>query len=426
MISTFRNAWKIPSLRKKMLFTLAMLLIYRLGSHITVPFMNSLAISQLYSNSGGTVFSLLDLMSGGNFSKFTIFAANIYPYITSSIIIQLLTIAIPSLEALSKEGETGRKKIAKYTRYLAIVIAFIQAIGYSFGFFGEAVVATTILEKSVVVLSIVAGTAVLIWIGEQITEHGIGNGISLLIFAGIVSRFPADIVKSFAIVNAGMANPIFLILFLIIAIAIVVFVVLLNEGERRIPVQYAKRVVGRKMYGGQSTHIPVKVLMSGVMPIIFASSIVAIPATIALFTKNESTIRTIEKYFTVEGVPGTIYYVVFTVLLIVFFTYFYTAIQFNTVEYSKNLQQNGGFIPGIRAGKPTSDYLQRTVNRLCLPGAIALAILAVLPVFLTKISNLPFNYGGTSMIIVVGVVLETTRVLEQQMLMRHYKGFLNK
>ncbi|WP_019132901.1 preprotein translocase subunit SecY [Peptoniphilus obesi] len=426
MISTFRNAWKIPSLRKKMLFTLAMLLIYRLGSHITVPFMNSLAISQLYSDSGGTVFSLLDLMSGGNFSKFTIFAANIYPYITSSIIIQLLTIAIPSLEALSKEGETGRKKIAKYTRYLAIVIAFIQAIGYSFGFFGEAVVATTILEKSVVVLSIVAGTAVLIWIGEQITEHGIGNGISLLIFAGIVSRFPADIVKSFAIVNAGMANPIFLILFLIIAIAIVVFVVLLNEGERRIPVQYAKRVVGRKMYGGQSTHIPVKVLMSGVMPIIFASSIVAIPATIALFTKNESTVRTIEKYFTVEGVPGTIYYVVFTVLLIVFFTYFYTAIQFNTVEYSKNLQQNGGFIPGIRAGKPTSDYLQRTVNRLCLPGAIALAILAVLPVFLTKISNLPFNYGGTSMIIVVGVVLETTRVLEQQMLMRHYKGFLNK
>lgn len=426
MISTFRNAWKIPSLRKKMLFTLAMLLIYRLGSHITVPFMNSLAISQLYSNSGGTVFSLLDLMSGGNFSKFTIFAANIYPYITSSIIIQLLTIAIPSLEALSKEGETGRKKIAKYTRYLAIVIAFIQAIGYSFGFFGEAVVATTILEKSVVVLSIVAGTAVLIWIGEQITEHGIGNGISLLIFAGIVSRFPADIVKSFAIVNEGMANPIFLILFLIIAIAIVVFVVLLNEGERRIPVQYAKRVVGRKMYGGQSTHIPVKVLMSGVMPIIFASSIVAIPATIALFTKNESTRRTIAKYFTVEGVPGTIYYVVFTVLLIVFFTYFYTAIQFNTVEYSKNLQQNGGFIPGIRAGKPTSDYLQRTVNRLCLPGAIALAILAVLPVFLTKISNLPFNYGGTSMIIVVGVVLETTRVLEQQMLMRHYKGFLNK
>lgn len=426
MISTFRNAWKIPSLRKKMLFTLAMLLIYRLGSHITVPFMNSLAISQLYSNSGGTVFSLLDLMSGGNFSKFTIFAANIYPYITSSIIIQLLTIAIPSLEALSKEGETGRKKIAKYTRYLAIVIAFIQAIGYSFGFFGEAVVATTMLEKSVVVLSIVAGTAVLVWIGEQITEHGIGNGISLLIFAGIIARFPADIVRSFAIVNAGMANPIFLIIFLIIAIAIVVFVVLLNEGERRVPVQYAKRVVGRKMYGGQSTHIPVKVLMSGVMPIIFASSIVAIPATIALFTKNEATRKTIAKYFTVDGVPGTIYYVVFTVLLIVFFTYFYTAIQFNTVEYSKNLQQNGGFIPGIRAGKPTSDYLQRTVNRLCLPGAIALAILAVLPVFLTKISHLPFNYGGTSMIIVVGVVLETTRVLEQQMLMRHYKGFLNK
>jgi preprotein translocase subunit SecY len=388
--------------------------------------MNAQIVQQLYSNSGGTIFSLLDLMAGGNFRNFTIFAANIYPYITASIIIQLLTIAIPSLEALSKEGETGRKKIAKYTRYLAIVIAFIQAIGFSFGFFGEAVVATTALEKSVVVLSIVAGTAVLIWIGEQITEHGIGNGISLLIFAGIVARFPTDIVRSFAIVKAGKASPIFLILFLIIAIAIVVFVVALNEGERRVPVQYAKRVVGRKMYGGQSTHIPIKVLMSGVMPIIFANSIVAIPATIAMFTKKESVRATIAKFFTVEGVPGTIYYVVFTVLLIVFFTYFYTSIQFNTVEYSKNLQQNGGFIPGIRAGKPTSDYLQRTVNRLCLPGAIALAILAVLPIFLTKLSNLPFNYGGTSMIIIVGVVLETTRVLEQQMLMRHYKGFLNK
>ncbi len=426
MISTFKNAWKVQSLRKKMLFTLFMLLLYRLGSFIVVPFMNAQKVQQLYMNTSQTVFSLLDLMAGGNFSRFSIFAANIYPYITASIILQLLTIAIPSLEALSKEGETGRKKIAKYTRYLAIVIAFIQAIGFSFGFFGEAVVATTILEKAVVVLSIVGGTAFLIWLGEQITEHGIGNGISLLIFAGIVSRFPADIVQSYAMVSTGLASPLFLVLFLIIAIAIVVFVVALNEGERKIPVQYAKRVVGRKMYGGQSTHIPVKVLMSGVMPMIFASSIVSIPATFAMFTKNEATQRTIAKYFTVEGIPGTIYYVVVTVLLIIFFTYFYTAIQFNTVEYSKNLQQNGGFVPGIRAGKPTSDYLQKTVNRLCLPGAIALAILAILPIFLTKVSNLPFNYGGTSMIIVVGVVLETAKVLEQQMLMRHYKGFLNK
>ncbi|WP_138160061.1 preprotein translocase subunit SecY [Peptoniphilus catoniae] len=426
MISTFKNAWKIPSLRKKMLFTLFMLLIYRLGSHITVPYMNAQIVQKLYSSTGQTVFSLLDLMAGGNFSKFTIFAANIYPYITSSIVIQLLTIAIPSLEALSKEGETGRKKIAMYTRYLAIVIAFVQAIGFSFGFFAEAVVATTLLEKSVVVLSIVAGSAFLIWIGEQITEHGIGNGISLLIFAGIIARFPTDIMRSVTLVKAGKASPIFLVIFLLIAILIVVFVVALNEGERRIPVQYAKRVVGRKMYGGQSTHIPVKVLMSGVMPMIFASSIVSIPTTIAWFTKNESTRRTIAKFFTVEGVPGTIFYVVFTVLLIIFFTYFYTAIQFNTVEYSKNLQQNGGFVPGIRAGKSTSDYLQRTVNRLCLPGAIALSILAILPIFLTRISHLPFNYGGTSIIIVVGVVLETTRVLEQQMLMRHYKGFLNK
>ncbi|MGO1580357.1 MAG: preprotein translocase subunit SecY [Peptoniphilaceae bacterium] len=426
MISTFRNAWKIPSLRKKMIFTLLMLLIYRLGSHITVPYMNSQQIQLLFKGSNQSVFSLLDLMAGGNFRNFTIFAANIYPYITASIILQLLTIAIPSLEALAKEGETGRKAIAKYTRYLAIAIAFVQAIGYSFGFFKEAVMATTFLEKSVVILSIVAGTAFLIWIGEQITEHGIGNGISLLIFAGIVSRFPVNIAQSYLMVKAGKASPIFLVLFIVLFIAIVFLVVALNEGQRKIPVQYAKRVVGRKMYGGQSTHIPVKVLMSGVMPMIFASSIVSLPATIAMFTSNESTKRTILKFFTVQGVPGTIYYVVVTALLIIFFTYFYTSIQFNTVEYSKNLQQNGGFIPGIRAGKPTSDYLQRTVNRLVLPGAIVLAILAILPIFLTKISGLQFSYGGTSMIIIVGVVLETTRVLEQQMLMRHYKGFLNK
>ncbi|EFI41398.1 preprotein translocase subunit SecY [Peptoniphilus sp. oral taxon 386] len=426
MISTFKNAWKIPQLRKKMLFTLLMLLIYRLGSHITVPYMNAQEVQKLFSGANQSVFSLLDLMAGGNFRNYTIFAANIYPYITASIVLQLLTIAIPSLEALAKEGETGRKKIAKYTRYLAIAMTFVQAIGYSFGFFRQAVLADNFFEKTVVVLSIVAGTALLIWIGEQITEHGIGNGISLLIFAGIVSRFPTDIIKSVMMVKAGLASPIALVIFLILAILIVVFVVVFNEGERRIPVQYAKRVVGRKMYGGQSTHIPVKVLMSGVMPIIFANSLVAIPATIALFVKSEPTRKAIMKYFTTEGTVGAVLYILFTVLLIVFFTYFYTSIQFNTVEYSKSLQTNGGFIPGIRPGKPTSDYLQRTVNRLVLPGAIALSILAVLPIVLTKLSSLQFNYGGTSMIIVVGVVLETTRVLEQQLLMRHYKGFLKK
>lgn len=430
MLSTFRNAWKVESLRKKMLFTLFMLLLYRLGSHIAVPYMNSQVISQLMSGAGGSIFSFLDLMAGGNFRRFTIFAANIYPYVTASIILQLLTIAIPSLESLAKEGETGRKAIAKYTRYLSIVIALIQAIGYTFGLFRQAVNATSAIEYVTIILSIVAGTAILIWIGEQITEHGIGNGISILIFAGIVSRFPLDIAQSVALVKAGKSSPIFLVLFVIIAIAIVVFVVTLTEGERRIPVQYAKRVVGRKMYGGQSTHIPIKVLMTGVMPIIFANSLLAIPATIAMFT-SESTRNWIQKWLTPTGgpgaevfIPGAVIYIISTIILIVFFTFFYTTIQFNTVEYSKNLQANGGFISGIRAGKPTSDYLGRTLNRLVMPGAIALSILAVLPTILTLISGLQFNYGGTSIIIVVGVVLEIHRVLEQQLIMRNYRGFL--
>lgn len=426
MLSTFKNAWKIPQLRKKMLFTLFMLLLYRLGSHIAVPFMNTSVIEQLFNGANSSLFAFMDLMAGGNFRNFTIFACNIYPYVTASIVLQLLTIAIPSLEALAKEGDTGRKAIAKYTRYLAIAIAAVQAVGYTFGIFRQAVNATTYLEYFTIIISIVAGSTILIWIGEQITEHGIGNGISILIFAGIVARFPVDIFQSIARVRAGLASSIYLWIFLVLAIAICVFVVILNEGERRIPVQYAKRVVGRKMYGGQATHIPIKVLLTGVMPIIFANSLLAIPSTVAMFTKNEATRNWITKWLSPSGGPGVVIYVLCSVILIIFFTFFYTTIQFNTVEYSKNMQQNGGFIPGIRPGKPTSEYLQRSLNRLVLPGAIALAILSVLPTILTKISNLQFNYGGTSIIIVVGVVLETTRVLEQQLLMRNYKGFLRK
>ena len=424
MLTTFKNAWKLPEIRRKMLFTLFMLLIYRLGSHIAVPFMNKEAISQLFSGQNAGVLTFLDLMAGGNFSNYTIFAANITPYITASIVLQLLTIAIPSLEQLAKEGDTGRKAIAKYTRYLAIAIAFVQAIGFTFGIFRKAVEAHTFLQKSVVIMSIVAGTAFLIWIGEQITEKGIGNGISIIIFAGIIVRMPRDLYQSFLLVRAGQAHWAFLILYIVLAIAIVFFVVTLNEGERRIPVQYAKRVVGRKMYGGQSTHIPIKVLMTGVMPIIFANSILAIPSTIIMFTGEGKFKDFVIKWLTPQGGPGLVIYVLLSILMIIFFTFFYTQIQFNTVEYSKSLQQNGGFIPGIRPGKPTSDYLGRVVNRLVLPGAIALAILTVLPTILTRVAGLRFNYGGTSIIIVVGVILETARVLEQQLLMRHYKGFL--
>ena len=424
MLTTFKNAWKLPEIRRKMLFTLFMLLIYRLGSHIAVPFMNKEAISQLFSGQNAGVLTFLDLMAGGNFSNYTIFAANITPYITASIVLQLLTIAIPSLEQLAKEGDTGRKAIAKYTRYLAIAIAFVQAIGFTFGIFRKAVEAHTFLQKSVVIMSIVAGTAFLIWIGEQITEKGIGNGISIIIFAGIIVRMPRDLYQSFLLVRAGQAHWAFLILYIVLAIAIVFFVVTLNEGERRIPVQYAKRVVGRKMYGGQSTHIPIKVLMTGVMPIIFANSILAIPSTIIMFTGEGKFKDFVIKWLTPQGGPGLVIYVLLSILMIIFFTFFYTQIQFNTVEYSKSLQQNGGFIPGIRPGEPTSDYLGRVVNRLVLPGAIALAILTVLPTILTRVAKLRFNYGGTSIIIVVGVILETARVLEQQLLMRHYKGFL--
>lgn len=424
MLTTFKNAWKLPEIRRKMLFTLFMLLIYRLGSHIAVPFMNKEAISQLFSGQNAGVLTFLDLMAGGNFSNYTIFAANITPYITASIVLQLLTIAIPSLEQLAKEGDTGRKAIAKYTRYLAIAIAFVQAIGFTFGIFRQAVEANTFLQKSVVIMSIVAGTAFLVWIGEQITEKGIGNGISIIIFAGIIVRMPRDLYQSFLLVRAGQAHWAFLILYIVLAIAIVFFVVTLNEGERRIPVQYAKRVVGRKMYGGQSTHIPIKVLMTGVMPIIFANSILAIPSTLIMFTGEGKFKDFVIKWLTPQGGPGLVIYVLLSILMIIFFTFFYTQIQFNTVEYSKSLQQNGGFIPGIRPGKPTSDYLGRVVNRLVLPGAIALAILTVLPTILTRVAKLRFNYGGTSIIIVVGVILETARVLEQQLLMRHYKGFL--
>ncbi|MDQ0508842.1 preprotein translocase subunit SecY [Aedoeadaptatus ivorii] len=425
MIQTFRDAWKIPEIRKKLLFTLLMLVVFRFGSHIPVPFMNREAIAQIFNQSQGGILSFLDLMSGGNFGHFSIFATSIYPYITASIVLQLLTIAIPSLEALSKEGETGRKKIAQYTRYLAVALAAVQAIGYTYGFYRQAVNTSNMFQDFVIIASVVAGSTFLIWIGEMITERGIGNGISLLIFAGIVARFPADIWASIRMASAGMTSWAWVAVFLILAVAIVVFVVLLNEGQRRIPVQYAKRVVGRKMYGGQSTHIPIKVLMSGVMPIIFAQTIMSIPSIFVMFQGRESdAAKFLTKWFTPAGNVGIFVYSIFMVLLIVFFTFFYTAIQFNTVEYSKNLQQNGGFIPGIRPGKSTSDYLQRTVNRLVFPGAIALAILSVLPTILEKVTGMNFSFGGTSLIIVVGVILETARVLEQQLMMRHYKGFL--
>jgi len=424
MLSTLRNAWRIPDIRKKMTFTILMLLVVRLGAAVPVPFMNKDIIEGIFNASQGGILQFLDMMAGGTFSDFSIFATNIYPYITASIILQLLTIAIPKLEELAKQGEEGKKKINRYTRYGAVVLAAVQAIGYTFGLFRNALETQNSMQTVIVILSMVAGTAFLMWIGELITEKGIGNGISLLIFIGIISKLPSDLISTFKLVSIGQLSLIKVLLFGIVMLVIIAFVVALQEGQRKIPVQYAKRVVGRKMYGGQSTHIPIKVLMAGVIPVIFASSLLALPQTFALFSQGGIT-QWVEKYLTPAGSVGIWVYSILNILLIVFFTYFYTAVQFNTVEYSKNLQQNGGFIPGIRPGRPTSDYLNKVVNRIVFVGGISLALLASLPIVLSKAFAMNVNFGGTAIIIVVGVALETVKQIESQMLMRHYKGFLN-
>ena len=423
MISTLRNAWKIPEMRKRIIFTLLMLLVIRLGSSIPVPYMDKEVISQIFKSGEGGLLQYLDLISGGTLSNFSIFALSIYPYITSSIIIQLLTIAIPKLEELAKEGEEGRKKINRYTRYAAIILAVIQAVGTTFGLFKNAIVADSSIQSAVVIISLVAGTTFLMWVGNLITERGIGNGISLIIFIGIVSGLPSTIIYYVQLALLGVENVFKLILLAAVAVLIVAVVVGLQEGERRIPVQYAKRVVGRKMYGGQSTHIPLKVSMSGVIPVIFSTSLLAFPQTIALFFTGRIP-DWIVKYLTVQGSVGVWVYSILNVMLIMFFTYFYTAVQFNTVEYAKNLQQYGGFIPGIRPGRPTSDYLNKVITRLTFVGGLSLALIASLPIILSHIFKLNINFGGTAVIIVVGVALETVKQIESEMLMRNYKGFL--
>ncbi|WIV13170.1 preprotein translocase subunit SecY [Proteiniborus sp. MB09-C3] len=425
MLSTLRNAWKIPDLRKKILFTFAMLIVFRLGSSIPVPGIDRKVIDSMFAASSGGMLDFLNLMAGGAFKDFTIFALNIYPYVTASIIIQLLTIAIPSLEALAKEGEEGRKKIAEYTRYGTVILALVQAIGISVGFFNRALISREFLPVAVIVLVLTAGTAFLMWLGELITEKGIGNGISLIIFVGIVSRAPSALINMFKLVMAGQISIIKVIGFLIVALIIIVGVIAIQDGTRKIPVQYAKRVVGRKMYGGQSTHIPIKVLMAGVVPVIFSTSLLQFPQILTMFLNpNGKAAAFVSKYFTVSGDVGVWVYSILNVLLIIFFTYFYTAVQFNPVEYANNLKQYGGFVPGIRPGKPTSDYLSRVISRVTFSGAVALAVIATLPVIIEAFVKLNVHFGGTGLLIVVGVALETMKQIEAQMMMRHYKGFL--
>lgn len=421
MFQVLRNAWKIPDLRKRMLYTVLLLLVFRLGSYIPVPGMNAQALKNMIGD-GNSLFGLLDTLTGGAFGNATIFAMSITPYINSSIIMQLLTVAIPSLERLAKEGEEGRKIIAQYTRYGTVVLAFIQATGLFFGLRG-AINNPNFASYVTITLTFTAGTAFLMWLGEQITEKGIGNGISLLIFAGIVARIPSMAYTLYQSVLNKQLNIFTLIILLIFGLAVIAVVVLMNEAERRIPVQYAKRIVGRKMYGGQSTHIPIKVSMAGVIPIIFAMSIMAFPSTIAQFFTQPQP-GTFWYSFLEFISPRSWFYAVCYFLLIIFFTYFYTAIQFSPVEIANNMKKNGGFIPGIRPGKPTSDYINRVLSRITLAGAIFLALIAVLPIFMNYTVKVNIGLGGTTLLIVVGVALETVKQVESQMLMRHYKGFL--
>ena len=425
MFETIRNAWKIVDLRKKLIYTMVLLVVFRLGSCIPVPLLDPEAMKQIFSTEN-SIFGFIDVISGGAFQNATIFAMSITPYINSSIIMQLLCVAIPALERMQKEGEDGRKKIAQIQRYGTVVLALVQAVGLYFLLNSmHAVTNPGWTSALIVIITFTAGTAFLMWLGEQITEKGVGNGISLIIFAGIVSRIPSMFTSLWAYLQSGSINIIGVIAILILALAVIGLVVMMNEAERRIPVQYAKRMVGRKMYGGQSTHIPIKVASAGVIPIIFAMSIMSFPGTIAGFFGVKAGDSGLWGGFLSVFSSTSWVYAILYFLLILFFTYFYTAIQFNPIEMSNNMKKNGGFIPGIRPGRPTSDYISKVLSRITLAGAIFLGFIAVLPIFMNlglHIQN--FSIGGTSLLILVGVALETVKDIESQMLMRHYKGFL--
>ncbi len=418
MLDTVRNVWRIPDLRKRFLFTLGMFLAFRIGTHIPVPGIDVKAIEGLFA--GGTVFGFLDLFSGGALSRLSLFALNIYPYITATIIMQLLQIIVPSLEQLAKEGgDEGRKKITQYTRFGTVLLALIQALALTFTLRG-AVINWGIYSGAVITLSLVTGTVLLMWIGEQITEKGIGNGISLIIFAGIISRLPLGALTLVEYIRVGTINIFNLAVLAVVGAFIIAGVIWVQEGARKIPVQYAKRVVGRKVYGGQSTHIPMKVNQAGVIPVIFASSMLVFPLTIAKLV-NVPFIQNMSKYLDFGTPLNTAMYVT----MIIFFTYFYTAITFNPVEVANNLKKYGGFIPGIRPGKHTAEYLNRILTRITLAGALFLAFVAVMPDLVARLTGIPgITFGGTSLLIVVSVALETMRQIESQMLMRHYKGFM--
>ena len=431
MLQTFKNAWKVEDLRKKIIYTAMVMVIFRLGCAIPVPFIQPSAIASMIAADSGSMLGYLNMISGGAFANATLFALGVTPYINSSIIITLLTVAVPYLENLSKEGEEGRKKIAKITRYIAVVIAAILSTGYYFilkrnnsllyteglaGFF----------SATVIIASFIGGSMLIMWMGEQIDKKGIGNGISLIIFTGIISRLVPSATTLIAMVQVGIAGEtkylIMVPFILIFAVLVIAFAVILNNAERRIPIQYAKRVVGRKMYGGQSSHLPIKVTMSGVMPVIFASSILSIPTTIQMFVNPTGGFA---KFLSVFSSTGWLYSVLY-LLLIVVFAYFYMTIQYNPIEMANNLRTNNGTIPGLRPGRPTAEFISKILSKVTLIGAMFLAVVAILPIIYGNVTGMQgLTMGGTSVIIMVGVALETVKQMESQMMMRHYKGFLD-
>ena len=435
MFNTLKNAWKIPDLRKKLLFTLLIIIAFRFGSVVPVPFLDASALSEIMASANETALGYVNMLTGGAFANATLFAMGITPYINSSIFIQLLTVAIPPLERMAKEGEEGRRKIAAITRYVTVALGLIQGAAYYFFLKNSGVTLynegfSAVFSAVIIILAFTAGTALIMWMGEQINQKGVGNGISIILFAGIVARLPVTVGQVWSYFSAAMQSPesysqyfIFAPLFVILFLAVIWVIVFMNDSERRIPVQYAKKVVGRKVYGGQSTFLPIKVTMSGVMPVIFASAILSIPSTIRMFITNPSGFW--EGFFNAFSTSGWLYSVLY-LLLIIMFAYFYMTIQYNPIEMANNLRANNGTIPGIRPGRPTAEFISKILSKVTLIGAIFLAVVAILPIIYGNVTAMHgLTMGGTSVIIMVGVALETVKQIESQMMMRHYKGFLD-
>jgi preprotein translocase subunit SecY len=428
VIEGFQNAFRIPELKRRILFTLALLAVYRVGAHIPTPGIDSQALAAFFQQTQGTLLGFFDMFSGGALSRLTIFALGIMPYISASIILELLTVVVPYLEKLKKEGEQGRKKITQYARYGTIVLSAVQGLGISLGLesmqspTGALVVPDPGWSfRLMTVLTLTAGTAFIMWLGEQITERGIGNGISLIIFAGIVARLPSAIVNTFRLMETGELNLLLMIFLLGLMLAVVAAIVFMEAGHRKIPIQYAKRVVGRRMYGGQTTHLPLKLNTSGVIPPIFASSIISFPLTVATFTHHPWL-----EWVSNALAPATPLYTLANVVMIFFFCYFYTAIIFNPMDVAENMKKYGGFIPGMRPGKRTAEYIDRTLTRLTFVGAIYLSFVVILPDYMIRYLNVPFYFGGTGLLIVVGVAMDTMQQIESHLVMRHYESFLKK